>query len=258
MFVSPSGKKIAVKQQGNFYFDGFTFPTTTPMPDEIFDVLAPRLTESELRDLLYIVRRTFGFKKSSDAISISQMVNGIKTRDGKILDSGTGMGRKAVITGIKGLLNKGIIRVERALTERGDNEINIYRLRFKGEVKGVVSLGNYGSVLKTPPVVSLGNPQQTVLQETDNTVNVTKTVFKSNEDEEFRTEALVEDILEVTKDKRSKGFYRKIVRKCPDAMIYRALSEVKDTDRMGKIKKSKGAYFTSLIQKYSEEQGITI
>ena len=120
MFVSPSGKKIAVKQQGNFYFDGFTFPTTTPMPDEIFAVLAPRLTESELRDLLYIVRRTFGFKKSSDAISISQMVNGIKTRDGKILDSGTGMGRKAVITGIKGLLNKGIIRVERALTERGD------------------------------------------------------------------------------------------------------------------------------------------
>ena len=53
-------------------------------------------------------------------------------------------------------------------------------------------------------------------------------------------------------------FYRKVVRKCPDAMIYRALSEVKDTDRMGKIKKSKGAYFTSLIQKYSEEQGITI
>ncbi|MBI5748059.1 MAG: hypothetical protein HZA00_02960, partial [Nitrospinae bacterium] len=100
--------------------------------------------------------------------------------------------------------------------------------------------------------------QQTVLQQTDKTVNVTETEFKSELEEKSRSEYLLERILEVTGDKRSKGFYRKVTRKCPDAIIYRALSEVKDTDRMGKIKKSKGAYFTSLIQKYAEEQGIEI
>jgi hypothetical protein len=41
---------------------GFLRPTTTPTPDEIFDVWLSELTGSELKVLLYIVRRTFGFK----------------------------------------------------------------------------------------------------------------------------------------------------------------------------------------------------
>ena len=37
-------------------------PTTTPLPDEIFDEWAPQLGEAELKVLLYIVRRTPGFR----------------------------------------------------------------------------------------------------------------------------------------------------------------------------------------------------
>ena len=133
----------------DFYFEGFTTPNGTFVPDDVFDVLAPRLTEAELRVLLYIVRRTFGFGKTADAISLKQLTDGIRARDGRILDSGTGMSRKGVIGGVKGLLTKGVITVRKHLDDRGENEINVYRLRFREE--GVVTKGNYPSNPGTPP-----------------------------------------------------------------------------------------------------------
>ena len=87
-------------------FPGFTRPTTTPVPDEVFDILMEQLSHAELRVLLYIIRRTFGFKKDKDDISLSQMVNGIKTKQGKVLDGGTGLARSGVAKAIKGLLEK--------------------------------------------------------------------------------------------------------------------------------------------------------
>ena len=145
-----------------FHFEGFSTPNGTFVPDDLFDLLAPRLTEAELRVVLYIIRRTFGFGKNSDAISLKQLTEGITTRDGRILDNGTGMSRKGVIAGIKGLLDKGIINVEKREDERGENHINIYTLRFRD---GVVTSGNYRSNLNTLPVVTGGYPQETVLQE---------------------------------------------------------------------------------------------
>src|SRR5215213_3594469 len=76
-----------------FAFDGFASPSYTQVPDELFDVLMPSLPDAELRVLLYIVRRTFGFKRDADAISLSQMVSGIVTRDGRRLDAGTGLSK---------------------------------------------------------------------------------------------------------------------------------------------------------------------
>ena len=64
-----------------FYYGGFTSPNGTIVPDDVFDVLLPRLSEAELRVLLYIIRRTFGFKREADAISLSQLVDGITTTD---------------------------------------------------------------------------------------------------------------------------------------------------------------------------------
>jgi hypothetical protein len=65
-------------------FGGFGQPTTTQVPDLLFDQIMQDLDEKELKVLLYIIRRTFGFKKSTDNISLNQMVNGITTREGKI------------------------------------------------------------------------------------------------------------------------------------------------------------------------------
>ncbi len=145
-----------------FFYEGFSTPNGTFVPDDVFDVLAPRLSEAELRVLLYIVRRTFGFGKCADAISLKQLTDGITARDGRVLDHGTGMSRKGVIGGIKGLLGKGIINVHRRLDDRGENQVNVYTLRFR---EGVVTGGNYGRYLPTPPPVTSGTPQDSGLQE---------------------------------------------------------------------------------------------
>jgi len=79
-----------------FHYAGFSTPNTTSVPDDFFDVLAPNLSEAELRVLIYVIRRTFGFKKDLDTISLKQMVEGITTREGKVLDRGTGMSRPGV------------------------------------------------------------------------------------------------------------------------------------------------------------------
>lgn len=145
-----------------FVYEGFNTPNGTFVPDDVFDLIAPRLTEAELRVLLYIVRRTFGFAKNADAISLRQLTDGITARDGRILDHGTGMSRKGVIGGIKGLQQKGIIHVHKQVDPRGDSEINVYSLRFR---EGVVTESNYPGNPKSLPLVTKGNPQESALQE---------------------------------------------------------------------------------------------
>ena len=136
--------------KSDFHYNGFADPNYTPVPDDVFDLIAPNLTESELRVLLYVVRRTFGFRKTSDAISVSQMERGITTRDGTILDLGTGLSRTAIRTGCKGLIEKGILTVGRVLYPDGDYETNVYSLVFA-----------------TPGVGQQVTPQETVVQETE-------------------------------------------------------------------------------------------
>jgi len=112
-------------------FKGFSRPNTTPTPDELFDVFLTQLTHAELRVLLYIVRRTFGFKKVADSISLSQISNGITRKDGRVLDRGAGLTKRGAIKAVQGLEKKGLIVVGRRKTDDGNNKVNIYNLRFK-------------------------------------------------------------------------------------------------------------------------------
>ncbi len=119
-------------------FDGFASPNFTQVPDELFDVLMPQLSDAELRVLLYIVRRTFGFKRDRDAISLSQMVSGITTREGLVLDRGTGLSKATVARGLAGLREKGVILAERRSSAQRGNEATTYRLRFKAASSGMI------------------------------------------------------------------------------------------------------------------------
>ena len=113
-------------------YKGFIKPNTTPTPDDLFDLFMPDLKHSELKVLLYIVRRTYGFKKASDSISISQIAEGITTKEGKQLDRGAGLTKRGAIKALQGLEKRGLITVERARTKDGYNKINVYSLRFRG------------------------------------------------------------------------------------------------------------------------------
>jgi hypothetical protein len=119
-----------------FHFAGFSTPNGTIVPDEVFDLLAPELTEAELRVLLYIIRRTFGFKKNSDNISLKQMTDGIITREGRVLDRGTGLSKGGNARGIRGLIGKGIIITTRNRTAEAGDQATTYTLRFKGGEAG--------------------------------------------------------------------------------------------------------------------------
>ncbi|MBC7286519.1 MAG: replication protein [Armatimonadetes bacterium] len=100
-------------------FDGYEVPRYTQVPDQLFDEHLPYLGHAELKVLLYIIRRTFGWGKEADAISLAQ------------LERGTGLSRRAVREAVKSLEEKRLILPERYSTPRGDPGVNIYRLNIK-------------------------------------------------------------------------------------------------------------------------------
>jgi phage replication O-like protein O len=113
-------------------FPGFQFPNTTQIPNEVFDTLMPHLSGGELKVLLYICRRTFGFRKDSDSISLTQIAHGITTRAGRVLDQGTGLSKRQVQRALRVLESRKVILVERKVDETGLHEINTYRLKLRG------------------------------------------------------------------------------------------------------------------------------
>jgi len=48
-------------------------PNTTQVPNVLLDEVIPKLPPGAVRVLLAIVRKTYGFQKSSDCISYSQL-----------------------------------------------------------------------------------------------------------------------------------------------------------------------------------------
>lgn len=150
---------------GGFHYGGFQNPNYTMVPDDLFDVLAPELSGAELRVLLYIIRRTFGFKKVSDSISFSQLVDGIKTRSGQQLDRGTGLSRASVAVAVKGLADKGIVLATKNQSQERGNEPTTYSLNFrqdpwsKNQTRGGLENGL--------ALVQKSDPQDTGLQETE-------------------------------------------------------------------------------------------
>jgi Bacteriophage replication protein O len=167
-----------------FHYDGFSSPNGTIVPDDVFDLLAPQLTEAELRVLLYIIRRTFGFKRDTDNISLKQLVEGIRTKDGRILDRGSGLSKSAASRGVKGLIEKGIIIATRNRSVEKGDEPTTYSLRFKDEP--VFSKRTRGVSLKEHGGVLQGNTQQTVKQQTD--INHSNLRKASPENEKTDTE----------------------------------------------------------------------
>ncbi len=143
--------------------------STTATPDWLFDDVAPDLAKAPLKVLLYIVRRTCGFRKLADAISLTQFQHGIITRDGRQLDKGCGVtNRTALLRALDDLEARGLIAHQDAIHADGGNATTIYYLLGPGQGGGAVSapppavLGYRGGVpLAHPPGVPLAHPQQT-------------------------------------------------------------------------------------------------
>ncbi len=159
-------------------FRGFRSPNYTQVPDELFDELLSVLSGAELKVLLYIIRRTFGFKRDADAISLSQMMHGITTRDGDRLDRGVGLSKPTLLQALRSLEANNIIETTRQRsTQRGD-EPTIYQLKFENDdthesgSAPVVKKLDQGVVKKpNPPVVKKSAPQETGVQQTERSLS---------------------------------------------------------------------------------------
>lgn len=117
-----------------FRFGGFETPHYTQVPDALFDELLPRLSGAELKVLLYVIRRTLGFKKRADRISLGQMQHGIARATGDPADIGTGLSSRAVRCAVKSLVGMGVIEERQHQGQHG-YEAKEYSLALKPEVE---------------------------------------------------------------------------------------------------------------------------
>jgi replication protein O len=85
----------------------------TAIPNSLLDFELAELSDAEWKVYCYIMRRTLGFHKDSDSISLDQFCHGMKTDDGKILNRGTGLARPTIVAALESLQGKGKIIIER-------------------------------------------------------------------------------------------------------------------------------------------------
>jgi hypothetical protein len=159
----------------DFAFEGFDPANTTPVPDVFFDKLLPHLNEAQLKVMLYIIRRTLGFKKTADAISLKQFRYGIITKSGEQLDEGCGLKNMTTISkAAKDLERMGCTESEHRYSPEGDHATTVYRIRFKGTTPTVVP--STQGVLPPTPTVD-GVLRQTYNRTTPNAVPVLRQTY---------------------------------------------------------------------------------
>ena len=242
------------QEPNGWRFRGFTHPNTTSIPDEYFDFVSPRLNGSEVKLMNYLMRRTYGFKKDSDAVSLSQMLHGIVRRDGSRLDEGCGLAKSSILAALNSLEAKGLIVRRRQIDFRGGFLATNYTVNRQPDPLGPKSdQGGAGresaqgvgwetaqALVENPPKPLVQNP---TIQVTVNTLQLDKNV---NVEKAARTPAsalhaladqplapehlalIASDILAALGDRQSAGFYRLVARKVPEALIRRTLAELKD------------------------------
>ncbi len=96
------------------YDSSYVIPTTTPVPDDVFDLLMPQLTGAELKVLLYLCRRTFGFQQDAANISLGHLMRG------------TGLSRESVTLAVHDLEAHGVI----VSSQEQGSEPTTYALNF--------------------------------------------------------------------------------------------------------------------------------
>ena len=124
--IEPDGRG-----RDDFRFDGLENLNGFMFPDALLDRVMANLTGAEFKVLAYIVRRTLGFKKESDTISLEQICSGVRHPDGMALDAGTGLSKKTAIAALKGLEDKGVIIARKRMSREKGNLPTAFAVRFK-------------------------------------------------------------------------------------------------------------------------------
>ena len=136
-------------------------PNHTQIPNIIIDQHMAELSHAQFKVLMAICRKTIGWHKQSDYISISQIVEL------------TGVSNKTVVGAIKQLEKKGFI-----VTQKAKHATTLININY--EVTSVVS--TQGSVTITPPSVVSTPVTSVVSTHTKETINKEESSIPSLED----------------------------------------------------------------------------
>lgn len=112
-------KRLSVEQEKSTKdIGGILVPSAFQVPNEVVDDgWLKELGGAEVKVLLYIIRKTFGFNKiAGDRIPLSQIIGG------------TGLARQTAVSAIQVLENCQLIRVVRGKSEDGVRKMNFYQL----------------------------------------------------------------------------------------------------------------------------------
>ena len=114
-------------------------PTYTKCPNVFLDYWMPRLGHAELKVLLAITRKTFGWGKEleGDPISYSQLMRA------------TGLSKKPIIKAIESLEERQLIRKIKSKAENQSNETNVYEIWFDDDDEDEEEEGEGGSGVST-------------------------------------------------------------------------------------------------------------
>lgn len=121
-------------------------PNHTQCPNVLLDEWLPKLREGELKVLLVIIRKIFGWHKTHDIISISQ------------LEKITGLTRSNVINSINKLIDKGLV------TKQIKGEFGREETHYTLVIKQPVSEKYPPSPEEIPPPVSEKDSQKKLIQ----------------------------------------------------------------------------------------------
>ncbi len=142
----------------------------------IINGFAHTLSGSEFKVLWYILRHTFGWNKTTDKLSLSQICNGIKKKDGEQLDYGTGLSRPWVVKALEALSKRKFISIKKM--QGKPNEIT---LNITSKENYLVKKINHTSK-ETLPVAS----KETLLTIYNNTItNTNNNISSQSEDGEI-------------------------------------------------------------------------
>lgn len=129
-------------------FKGFSEPKAnySKLPHQLIDALPLFSSKAELAVVLYILRHTWGYHDSEKKITLDEFEYGRKDRNGQRMDSGVGMSRHSVITGLRDAETHGFIAV---FTDDSD----------KGRVKKFYSLVTEEGLKSCTPEVKELHPR---------------------------------------------------------------------------------------------------
>jgi phage replication O-like protein O len=108
-------------------------PNTSAIPNVLFDYWMGILTPAEFKVLMCIARKTYGWHKVSDLISLKQ------------IEKITGLHRSGIIKNVDSLVGRGLLNKIKSKTTDGDDAPNMYEINVYC-VEG-------GSLLNRPGVV---------------------------------------------------------------------------------------------------------